>query len=207
MDRPLGLVEEQLIGTTHKHRDAAKTSGWLREASHSNNGSKIRAELFLPDKFCVAKFIRCEALDGGARLDTDDLGNELDISAFNVSDNHDLLLGAEVEGQVCGGIAQNGLLDQQHVASSLGNLLDHLRQDGSLLAKQSIHLRVVANLNIALHVCLWGRQAELDETNLSIRDACWAASYPCNLLGKHKAVNHLGLINGGAEFLHQPDVF
>ena len=39
----------------------------------------------------------------------------------------------EVEGQVTGGIPQDGLLDEQHVAARLGNLLDQLQSVVALL--------------------------------------------------------------------------
>ena len=64
------------------------------------------------------------------------LGDELDVLPLDVLDDEDLHLREEVERELVDGVAQDRLLDQQHVAARLGDLLAHVENVLALLRRE-----------------------------------------------------------------------
>jgi hypothetical protein len=64
-----------------------------------------------------------EGVDVGDGLAAQRARDELNVVALHVRDHHHVHLGQKVQGEVVVGVAQDGLLDEQHVAARLLDLL------------------------------------------------------------------------------------
>lgn len=69
-----------------------------------------------------------------------------------------------MQTQVVVGVAQDGLLDEKHVAASLLDLLAQIEDVLALLTKNAIHGSVVWHHHIVLHVALNTAQRSYLET-------------------------------------------
>lgn len=58
--------------------------------------------------------------------------NEINLVTLDVSNNHDLLFGEEMEGEVANCFTKNTLLKQQHVCSTGNNFLNQFKNVSSL---------------------------------------------------------------------------
>mmetsp|Transcript_4094 Transcript_4094/g.11962 ORF Transcript_4094/g.11962 Transcript_4094/m.11962 type:complete len:408 (+) Transcript_4094:510-1733(+) len=204
VDGPLGLVQQELVGGADEHRDAAARAAL--QAREAHDGTQVRAQALLVHELSLAQLLRCESFKARCSLHSQHLGNKLNVIALNVPHYKDLGLRAEVQGQVSSCIPQDGLLDQQDVAAGLGNLLHHLGKDGALLPQEPVHGGVVPHLDVALHVRLWSREAELNEANLGVLHPRRPAGNSGHLLCEHEAVHELGVVCGAPQLLHQPDI-
>jgi hypothetical protein len=82
---------------------------------------------------------------GGAHL-----ADKLNLITLNVANKHDFELGEEMQAQVCDGVAQNRLLQENHVAPCFRYFLADVGYKVALLFEQSIHLLVVRDNNSIL---------------------------------------------------------
>lgn len=101
------------------------------------------------------------------------LGIELDVVSLDVLDDHNLHLRQEVQRQfahcvseiikfnfllifkICRKMSpENALLNEQDVAAGILDLLAELQQIRSLLLQGTVHLRVVRNDHLVLHLNL-----------------------------------------------------
>ncbi len=80
------------------------------------------------------------------------LADKLHLVPLNVLDDQYVQLGQEMQAQVGDGVAQNGLLDEQHVALGLLDLLHHVQQVLPLLLQDFVHLPVVVHNDLVLHL-------------------------------------------------------
>lgn len=96
MEGTVGLVENELVGTTKKYRDGL---AFIGAASDFNDlvGS-TSADFF--NKVGFAQLISFELVNVSNWSCTDGSTDEINVASVDVSDDHDLLLGQEVEGKV-----------------------------------------------------------------------------------------------------------
>lgn len=73
----------------------------------------------------------------------DGLADEVDVVSFDVLDDHDALLGKEVQGEFVGGVLEDALLNQEDVGLRGDDLLDHFSDDLALFFHDAVHGLVV----------------------------------------------------------------
>mmetsp|Transcript_90114 Transcript_90114/g.226824 ORF Transcript_90114/g.226824 Transcript_90114/m.226824 type:complete len:218 (-) Transcript_90114:844-1497(-) len=139
VDGALRLVQQQLVGSPHEHGDAPSLARPGGEAGEADDAA-LAADSLLAHQPSVGEFVRSEVVDARHWLDSQDPGDELDVITLYIANHEDLGLGTEVQGQIRGCIAEDRLLDKQHIATCLSNLLHHLSDDGTLLTQQAVHL-------------------------------------------------------------------
>eukprot|EP00962_Isochrysis_galbana_P000699 scaffold190_cov112-Isochrysis_galbana.AAC.2 len=177
VQRALGLVQHKLVGRLAQDGDGLARIG---HAGDADDLAVARRDLL--HQLGLAQLLRVEGVDVGDRKAAARLADELDVVTLNVLDHQDLHLGQEVEREVGDGVAQDGFLDQQHVAPGLLHLLAHVQDVLALLLEDAVHLRVVRDGHVLLNVRLGGGQAELDEADLGVGHLGRAASRVRRLL-------------------------
>ncbi|KAI3492768.1 hypothetical protein L1887_42565 [Cichorium endivia] len=103
-------------------------------------------------------------------------------------------------------IAQDRLLDEQHVASGLFDLLAHVEQVLALLLEDLVHLAVVVHHDLVVHVRLGAAQLELAHGDLGLLHARGAAAARHDVLRQHEALDELRVVDGAADLLDDADV-
>ena len=202
MDGPLGLVENQLRGAS----DENGRGDWLVNVNVEDFWSVWKDNILgrggFSREFLTSQIVRMS--NGNA---SQCLADEWNVSSLDVSNNHDLLLRQEVNGQVINGVSQNWLLDENDIGASLDYLLDDLHNVLSLLLENLVDLSIVRNDHIILHVGLWGRNAELKHCDFWVENFAWG-SRGCNgpLGGKDDSLEELNIVHGSAQFLKDFDV-
>lgn len=137
----------------------------------------------------------------------DGLADEAHILSIDILNNHNSLLGEEMEGKVVDSISKDRLLNEQNIAAGGNNLLDEVDNIFLLLLQDPVHGSVVIDNNVVLQISLWCGHAELDHTNLGIIHSGWASSEVRHLvLGETKSINELRVIDGSSEFHGNLDV-
>ena len=111
-----------------------------------------------------------------------------------------------MEREVVDGVAQDGLLHEEHVAARRLDLLAHGEDVLPLLLEDAIHLAVVGDDDVLLDVRLGRREAELDEADLGVGHLAGPARRVARALGEDEAVDQRGLVDGAAELLDHGDV-
>ena len=116
------------------------------------------------------------------------IADELNVLSLNVFDDHDLHLREEVERHLVDGVAEDGLLDEHDVAAGLLDRLAQVEDVRPLLAQCPVHLRVVADDHLVLHLertVIWSvnnnRHDMLDASELAVSE-----SKPTSVLGGDK---------------------
>mmetsp|Transcript_35325 Transcript_35325/g.34356 ORF Transcript_35325/g.34356 Transcript_35325/m.34356 type:complete len:316 (-) Transcript_35325:267-1214(-) len=203
MQRPLCFVKNELVGGSEQDRNGL---GLLLAPSDLHD-LPVSASGDLLDQLREAQLLLGEVVNVGHRDRTDGLRNEIYLVSVNVFDDHDVLLGEEVEGEFVHSVPQDGLLDQQHIAPSFHNLFDEFYYVVPFFFEDSVHGVVVMDDDVVLQVGLGGAQAELDQSNFSVLDPAGAASEVGDLLvDEDEAVNEFGVIDGPAQLLGDIDV-
>ena len=201
VQRPVSLLDDQLVGAAAEHGHGL---AHVLNAGHLDDLLAAAGNLLRQVR--VAELLGRELLDVGHRLAADGFADEVHVVALDVADHHDLSLGEVVEGEVGDGVAEDGLLDQQHVAPARLDLLDDGDDVVALLLQDAVHLLVVAHHHRVLHVRLGGRDAKLDQRNLSILNLGRTARGFGGLQVQHEAVDHLGIVDGPAGLAKDLDV-
>ena len=142
--------------------------------------------------------------DGGG---ADGLRDEVDLFSVDVLDNHDLLLGEEMESEIADGLSQDGLLEENDVGAGGDDLLDYAKDVLTLLLDDSVHSLIVTDGDAGFHIGLGGRDGELNEANLSVLNSSGTTSkVGCLLVNEAETVNEFRLVDGAAELLGDVDV-
>ena len=74
--------------------------------------------------------------------------NEINLVTVNVLDNHNLLLGQEMESQIADSFAQDALLEKNNIATSSDNFLHNVEDVALFFFKKAIHGCVIMNDNV-----------------------------------------------------------
>ena len=135
------------------------------------------------------------------------VADEVDVVALDVFDDHDLLLGEEVESEVVDGVSEDALLDENDVGTAVDDLFDEADDVGSFLLEHLVDLGVVLDDDVAVDVGLRSREAELQEGDFRAFDFGRAAAGSRGLVvGEDYAFADLDVVDGAAHFLHDLDV-
>ena len=145
----LSLIEEHLVGCAEE--DGGNTAhvldaSDLDDLADSNEGLGTEGRL--------TELLGGEGADVGDWLTVEGLADELDVIALNVTDDHDFHLGEEVKCEIVECVAEDGLLDEEHVTASLLNSLANLENVLLLLTKDAVHGGVIGDDHVRLHVGL-----------------------------------------------------
>mmetsp|Transcript_644 Transcript_644/g.1633 ORF Transcript_644/g.1633 Transcript_644/m.1633 type:complete len:457 (+) Transcript_644:97-1467(+) len=203
VDRAVRLVERQFVGTAHQNGAGAARVGDARDLDHALGAAR--------HGHLVAQLGRSE-LVSGERVDVRDrhtverARDEVDVVALDVGDDHDAHLREEVEAQVVVRVAEDRLLDQDHRAASLLDLLAQTENVFTLFPQDAVHRRVIAHHHIVLHITLGRRQTKLDETNLGVLDVGRAARRLLRPLIEHETVDELCVIDGATDLFDNLNV-
>ncbi len=80
-------------------------------------------------------------------------GDELHFCAFDVFNDHNSLFGEVVQGQVIDGVAQDRLLDEQHIAAGFDDGFEQFQNVLALFTQNTVDLLMVLHHNRVLHLC------------------------------------------------------
>lgn len=83
-------------------------------------------------KFGADKILGSEMVEGGNRSAAKCLADVRNVLALDIFDNHDLDLVQEVDCEVTESVTQNRLLDEEHIAARLFDLLHNVEDVGTL---------------------------------------------------------------------------
>jgi len=154
-----------------------------------------------------AEFVFGEGVDVGDGFAAGGFADEFDLVAFDVLDGEDVEFGEEVEGEVVDGVAEDGFLDEEDVAFCLFDLLDHVEEVGSFFFEDLVHLSVVVDDDLVLHVGLWGAELELYQGYPGFLHPCRATSAFDDGLVEYEPFDHFAVFYRAAHFLDYPNVF
>mmetsp|Transcript_2008 Transcript_2008/g.2991 ORF Transcript_2008/g.2991 Transcript_2008/m.2991 type:complete len:236 (+) Transcript_2008:430-1137(+) len=203
MEGSLGLLEHKLVGASHEDGDSLV----LRGAAGDLDDSLVGASGDFFDEVSGSKLLGGELINMRDGDSVDGLADEVDVVALNVLDDHDVLLGEEMEGEVVDGITEDGFLDHEHIAAGSNNLFDQADDVLLLLLEDAVHGSVVIDHHVVLQVGLGGGQAELDQTNLSLFLTGGATGEVGHLVvGEAQSVDELGIVDSAAKLHGNLDV-
>jgi len=135
------------------------------------------------------------------------LADEFDFISFDVLDNHDTLLGQEVERKVVGSISEDRFLDEEDIGATLFDLLNQTGNISSFFLQDSVHSRVILDDDTVFNISLGGRKAELDQGNLGILNSSGATSRMGGfIVSKDQTFNHFSIFDSTTELLDNLDV-
>lgn len=123
------------------------------ESGDLQNFASIRLR-FVVDQVSKSEFVLFEMVDMGNRLATKGLTDERHIFSFNVSHDHDLLLGQIMERQFIDSISQDGFLHKQNIGTGLIDLDDHLGDILLLLSEDTIDILMGLDSDCVLDISL-----------------------------------------------------
>jgi hypothetical protein len=211
----VGLFQNQVVGAVDDDGDGLAR---VLDARELDDAGANRLNLL--DEFGIAKLLLRKVVNVRNGLASSRLADELDLFSLNVLDGHDLQLGQKVQGQVVHGVSEDALLDQEDVAARLFDLLADIQQVLALFLENLVHLAVVVDNDLVLHlkrqqatvnvdlnyIRLGRRQLELHESNLCLFHARRASSGLERILGQHEAIDEMRVINGSTELLNKSDI-
>mmetsp|Transcript_14743 Transcript_14743/g.41509 ORF Transcript_14743/g.41509 Transcript_14743/m.41509 type:complete len:230 (+) Transcript_14743:398-1087(+) len=150
VQRAVGLLKHQLVATPEQHGCCfahVLNAGYLDDTALTT--------LDLLHQLGIAELLRLEVVDVGDRQALEGLGDELNIIPLDVLDDHDLGLGQVVERQLCGGITEDGLLDEEDVATRGLDFFYQPKDVVALLLENAVHGSIVTDDHVVLKVRLW----------------------------------------------------
>lgn len=202
MEGSVGLIEDELVGSSEENRDGLSSVG----ASSDFNDLGTTLGDFV-DEVGVTELLLGKLVDVGDGSGVDGSRDEVYLVAVDVLNDHHVLLGQEMEGEVGDSLSEHGLLEEEDVGASGEDLLDELKDVFTLFLKESIHGSVIVDNDVGFEVRLGGGERELDESDLGLLDSGGATSEVRHLLvDKDESIDELGVINGATEFLLDIDV-
>lgn len=113
-------MQDEHVRTSNK--DAQGLGSGTGSGDFQNLGTIRESNFF--NSLGLSELISLELVDVGDWNTTDSLGksvtyitDEVNFSSFDVLDNHDFLLGEEMQSQIVDGISQNTLLNQENIGT------------------------------------------------------------------------------------------
>ncbi len=103
-------------------------------------------------------------------------------------------------------VSENRLLDEEDVALGFLDLLDHVQQICSLFLEDLVHLPVVVDNNLVLHVRFRRAQLELNKTYPCLLLQCGATGALDHRLIEDQSVDHLAVFDSTTRLLDHPNV-
>ena len=113
MEGAVCLVEHELVRASEQDGDGLALVGALSDLDDFSAAAS--ADFF--NETGRAELLGLELVNVGHGCGTKSLADEINIIAVDVLDDHDLLLGEEMEGQVTDGFSKNALLEEKHVGA------------------------------------------------------------------------------------------
>ena len=203
MERAVSLIENKLVGATKQDGDSLAL---VRAACNFDDFRGATSAAFF-NKAGSSELFSLELIDVGDGGGADGLANELNVATIDVLDDHNLLLGEEMEGQVTDSLSEHALLEKENIGTRLNDLLDDAKNVLTFLANDSVHCLVVADDDVRLHITLGGADGELDKTNLGILDAGGTTSQVRGLVvNQAKTIDKFTLVDSSAKLLADLDV-
>ena len=151
MKRSLGLLKHKLVGSSHKDGDGFILS-W---ASSYLYNLLVRSSANLLNKTGSSELFSGKLVDVSNWSGACSLANKVNIVSLDILDDHNLLLGQEMESQFVNSVSQDALLDEEDVDTGGDNLLNQVNNILSFFFQNSVHCGVIVNNNIVLKICLW----------------------------------------------------
>lgn len=145
---PLRLLQDQRVGSRAEHADrlAARV---LDPANLDDLGSVLGNLL---DEVRLSKLVGRHLLDVRDGLAAERAREELDLVPLDVAHGEDLELLEVGEGEFVGRVAEDRLLDEKDVAARLLDRLAEVEDVDALLLEDLVHLTVVGNDNLVVHL-------------------------------------------------------
>merc|ERR1719347_828849 len=163
MNGSVSFLQHKLVRTTHN--DGAS----LARCGHPGDLDTLcRTSLHFFHQIGGNHVLRGEMVQGGDRTAPDCLAQEFYVFSFDILHHHDLHLVKEVHSKIRQSVSQNGLLDQKNVTSCFLDLFNDVKNVSSLLSENTIHSCIIRHHDLIVHIRLWWRNTELNETNLSL---------------------------------------
>ena len=152
------------------------------------------------------EFVFGEGFDVGDGFAGEGFADEFDFVAFDVFDGEDVEFGEEVEGEVVDGVAEDGFLDEEDVAFGFFDLFDHVQEICSFFFEDFVHLPVVVDHYLILHVWLRWTKLELYEAYSGFLHSGWTTSAFYDWLIQDKSINHFAVFYRSPYFFDYSDV-
>lgn len=201
VETSLALLEHQRVGTRAEDADR------LAHVLDARDLADTRAALLnLIDQVGTGELVLGERLNVSDGLGADGLGDKLNLVTLNVLDDKNLELGKEVKGELVDSVTENRLLNQEHVASRLLDLLAHVEQVLALLLENLVHLAVVVDHDLVVHVGLGAAELELADGNLGLLHARRPTAAGDHVLLEHETLDKLSVIDGTTDLLDDANV-
>lgn len=150
---------------------------------------------------CLRKRSRCR--DGFA---AGGFADEFHLVTLDILDTENPEFVEKVEGEIVDGIAEDALLDEEDVAFCLFDLLDHVEEVGALFLEDLVHLTVVVDDDLVLHVGFGWGELELDEGDLDLFYSGGTAGALAALLAEDQTLEHFGIVNDASRLLQDANV-
>lgn len=111
-----------------------------------------------------------------------------------------------MQTQIVDGITKDTLLYEKDVAFGLFDLLRHIQQICPLLFEDLVHLAVVVDDNLVLHIGFGRAKLKLDEANLGLFYSRGPVGTLDNRLVEDESVNHLAVLDRAADLFDYSDI-
>jgi len=195
MERSVGLVENESVRSSEEDGDSLTLVGAF---GHLDDLSVSGGALF--NESGSSELILSELVNVSNGGSVNSSADEIDVVSVDVLDDHNALLGKEMEGQIGNGVSEDGFLEEEHVDSGGDDFLYECDDVLTFFLKESVHSGVVSDNDVGLEVRLGGGKGELNETNLGSLNSAGTTTVVRGLLvNETESVNELGIINGSTE--------
>jgi hypothetical protein len=152
----LTLLQNKRVGSG---ADDADCLSWVLHTGHLDNLGSIVLNLL--NEIGITKLVLGKRINVCNGLASRRSGDEFDLIPFNVFDDHDLQLRQEMQGKVVDSISKDGFLDQENIASGFLDLLAERKQVLTFFFQDFVHLSVIIDDNLVVHLSKSGHQIQL----------------------------------------------
>jgi len=152
MEGTVGLFEHESVGATEEDGNSLTLVG----AFENLDNFVASSGTFFNNEASSAELLLCELVNMGDGCGVDGAGNEINLVAVNVLDNHNLLFGEEMESKVGNGLAEDTLLEKEHVGARGNDFLNHIEDVALFFFQKTVHSGVIVNNYVRFEVGLGG---------------------------------------------------